>query len=236
MNELIVFLDGPVPATALEAVYSPGLVFLSYVVASIAAFTALDFAGRMVETRGSSTSFAHTSGWLLGGAMAMGAGIWCMHFVAMLAFRLPIPVQYDLPTTLLSMLFAMVISGFAMFVVSRPSLSIPRLLIGGVIMGLGICTMHYTGMIAMRLDAQVFYRPGWFALSIANAIVCSTIALWLVAYLGGGAHSSSTARGRTLYNILAAAMMGIAICGMHYTAMYATVCVSSGGAVAYMAV
>ena len=220
MGDLIVFLDGPVPETALQAVYNPWLVILSYIVASIAAFTALDFAGRMVESR---TDRVATYSWLLGGATAMGAGIWCMHFVAMLAFRLPLPVQYDLPTTLLSLLFAIVISGFALQVVSRHALSVRRLLVGGVIMGLGICTMHYTGMIAMRLDALILYRPGWFALSVVNAIVCSTIALWLVSYLGRAGQ-----RERTRYNIMAAMMMGVAICGMHYTAMYATVCVSTG--------
>src|SRR4051812_8662574 len=220
MGDLIVFLDGAVPANALKAIYNPGLIGLSYLVASIAAFTALDFAGRMVESRGNrAANFA----WLLGGATAMGAGIWCMHFVAMLAYRLPLPVRYDLPTTLLSMLFAIVISAFAMRVVSRLVLSVPRLLIGGVIMGLGICTMHYTGMIAMRLDAMIVYRPGWFALSIVNAIVCSTIALWLVSFLGKAAQ-----RERTRYNVMAALMMGIAICGMHYTAMYATVCLPVG--------
>src|SRR6185503_9933361 len=134
--------------TALKAVYNPGLVILSYIVASIAAFTALDFAGRMVESRSDRRAMY---GWAIGGATAMGAGIWCMHFVAMLAFQLPVTVNYDLPTTLLSMLFAIVISGFALRVVSHPSMSVRRLLIGGVIMGLGICTMHYTGMIAMRL-------------------------------------------------------------------------------------
>src|SRR5688500_13982886 len=216
MGDLIVFLDGAIPANALKAVYNPGLVALPYLVASIAAYTALDFAGRMVESRGNK---AATYSWLVGGAAAMGAGIWCMHFVAMLAYRLPLPVQYDLPTTLLSMLFAIVISAFAMRVVSRVGLSVLRLLIGGVIMGLGICIMHYTGMIAMRLDAMILYRPGWFALSIVNAIVCSTIALWLVSFLGGRADQ----RARTRYNVMAALMMGLAICGMHYTAMYATV-------------
>ncbi len=220
MGDLIVFLDGPVPGTEFIGVYNPGLVVLSYIVASLAAFTALDFAGRMVESRGDS---AKTFSWLVGGASAMGAGIWCMHFVAMLAFRLPIPVQYDLPTTLLSMAFAIVISGFAMLVVSHHALTPARLVVGGIIMGLGICAMHYTGMIAMRMDAQVYYRPGWFLLSIANAIVCSTIALWLVSFLGG-----TMKRVRARHNVLAALMMGVAICGMHYTGMRAMVCVATG--------
>ncbi|MDO8533751.1 MAG: MHYT domain-containing protein [Xanthobacteraceae bacterium] len=223
MGELIVFLDGPAPGYELKAVYSPGLVALSYIVASIAAFTALDFAGRMMENRGDRTA---AYSWLVGGACAMGAGIWCMHFVAMLAFRLPLPVRYDLPITLLSMLFAIIISGFALMVVNHRDVSRTRLLVGGVIMGLGICTMHYTGMIAMHMDAAILYRREWFLLSIVNAIVCSTIALWLVSFLGG---TTQRARTRTRYNVMAAMMMGVAICGTHYTAMYATVCVSTGG-------
>jgi NO-binding membrane sensor protein with MHYT domain len=221
MGNLIVFLDGLVPGYELAAVYYPWLVGLSYLVASIAAFTALDFAGRMMESRGDR---AATYSWLAGGASAMGAGIWCMHFVAMLAFRLPLAVHYDLPITLLSMLFAIVISGFALQVVNRKDLSNTRLFAGGVIMGLGICTMHYTGMIAMHVNAAILYRPEWFALSVVNAITCSTIALWLISFLG-----RPTQRRRTVYKVMAALMMGVAICGMHYTAMYATVCVARGG-------
>ena len=220
MGDLITFLDGPVPETALAATYNPALVVLSYVVASIAAYTAVDFAARMRESR---AGVGPVSGWLLGGAFAMGAGIWCMHFVAMLAFKLPIPVSYDLGTTLLSLAFAILISGFALIVVSRPPLTPLRLVAGGIVMGIGICTMHYTGMIAMRLDALVVYQPGYFALSVVNAIACSTVALWLVSFLGG-----LPQRAHFKYKVLAALVMGVAICGMHYTGMYATVCLSSG--------
>jgi diguanylate cyclase (GGDEF)-like protein len=220
VRDLLVFLDGPVPAASvLAASYNPALVVLSYVVASIAAFTAVDFASRMRESR---AGVGTVSGWLLGGAFAMGAGIWCMHFVAMLAFKLPIPVSYDLGTTLLSLAFAILISGFALIVVSRPPLTPLRLVAGGIVMGIGICTMHYTGMIAMRLDALVVYRPGFFALSVVNAIVCSTVALWLVSFLG-----ASPQRTHFKYKVLAALVMGVAICGMHYTGMYATVCLAS---------
>jgi diguanylate cyclase len=222
MGDLIVFLQGPVPPAALAATYNPALVVISYVVASIAAFTAVDFAGRMRESR---AGIGSVWGWLMGGAFAMGAGIWCMHFVAMLAYNLPIPVRYDLGETLLSLAFAILISGFALVMVSKPFQSHARLVAAGIVMGIGICTMHYTGMIAMRLDAAIVYRPGFFALSVVNAIVCSTVALWLVSFLGGSAQ-----RGRLKYKILAALVMGVAICGMHYTGMYATVCMSAGAA------
>jgi signal transduction histidine kinase/DNA-binding NarL/FixJ family response regulator len=218
VGDLIVFVNGPLPGVALDATYNPWLVALSYLVASAAAFTAMDFGARMRAARAEGRA---TIGWQVGGAFAMGAGIWCMHFVAMLAYGLPVAVRYDLATTLLSLLFAIVISGFALAIVSRQSLSPLRLVSAGAIMGAGIGTMHYSGMIAMRLDALVLYEPGWFLVSVLNAIVCSTVALWLIFFLG-------TRRDQARYQLLSALVMGVAICGMHYTGMYATVCVSTG--------
>ena len=220
MNDLILFVTGPLPGAALPAKYDPGLVALSYVVASLAAYTAIDLAGRVSEFRAESRRAA---AWLMGGAFAMGAGIWSMHFVAMLAYQLPIPVRYEPWTTLASMVAAILTSGFALYIVTHGVLSWRRLLIGGAVMGAGIGTMHYTGMAAMRLDALVMYYITPWLLSVVNAIVCSTIALWLVFRLG---------RSGILYQVLAALVMGVAIAGMHYTGMYAAVCVSTGQATA----
>jgi len=216
MNDLLLFVTGPLPGPALPATYDPGLVALSYIVASLAAYTAIDLAGRVSEFRAEPRRAA---AWLIGGAFAMGAGIWSMHFVAMLAYKLPIPVRYEPGITLASMLAAIVTSGFALYIVTRGTLSWRRLLIGGAVMGAGIGVMHYTGMAAMQLDALVMYYIAPWLLSIVNAIVCSTIALWLVFRLG---------RSGILYQVLAALVMGVAIAGMHYTGMYATVCVSTG--------
>jgi signal transduction histidine kinase/DNA-binding response OmpR family regulator len=189
------------------------------VVASLAAYTAIDLAGRVSEYRDEPRRAA---GWLLGGAFAMGAGIWSMHFVAMLAYKLPIQVRYEPWTTFASMVAAIATSGFALYIVTRGVLSWRRLLMSGAIMGAGIGTMHYTGMAALRLDALVLYYLGGWLLSIVNAIVCSTIAIWLVFRLGRGTNLALKA--------LAALVMGVAICGMHYTGMYATVCVTTGTA------
>ena len=215
MNELLQFVSGPLPGTVLPAKYDLTLVALSYVVASFAAYTAIDLAGRVSEFRAEPRRAA---AWLAGGAFAMGAGIWSMHFVAMLAFQLPVPVRYEPWTTFASMVAAIVTSAFALHIVTRGALSWRRLLIGGAVMGAGIGTMHYTGMAAMRLDALVMYYIGPWLLSIVNAIVCSTVAIWLVFRLGGSG---------TRNKMLAALVMGVAISGMHYTGMYATVCVSS---------
>jgi two-component system sensor histidine kinase/response regulator len=216
MDGLLQFVTGSLPGTELPAAYDATLVALSYFVASLAAYCAVDLAGQVREYRNEPRKALW---WLAGGAFAMGAGIWCMHFVAMLAYKLPVEVRYDLATTLLSLAVAIVISGFALVLVTRAKLSWSRLAVGGVIMGLGICTMHYTGMIAMRLDALVLYRPGPFLLSIVNAIVCSSVALWLVFWLD---------RTSFVNKALSALVMGVAICGMHYTGMYAAVCVSTG--------
>jgi diguanylate cyclase (GGDEF)-like protein/PAS domain S-box-containing protein len=216
MYDVLQFVTGPLPGTALPAKYNLALVALSYVVASLAAYTAIDLAGRVSEFRAEARRAAS---WLAGGGVAMGAGIWSMHFVGMLAYQLPIPIRYEPWTTFASMVAAVVTSAFALYIVTRDALSWRRLLIGGAVMGAGIGTMHYTGMAAMRLDALVMYHIAPWLLSVANAIVCSTIAIWLVFRLG-----ATSTRNKTL----AALVMGVAISGMHYTGMYATVCVSTG--------
>ena len=219
LGDLLPFVNGPLPGPVLPAQYDPWLVALSYIVASLAAYTAIDLAGRVSDYRGEPRRAA---AWLAGGAFAMGAGIWAMHFVAMLAYKLPISVRYEPWTTAASMVAAIATSGFALYIVTRGVLSWRRLLVSGAIMGVGIAAMHYTGMAALRLDALILYFIGGWLLSIVNAIVCSTIAIWLVFRLGGG--------NNLLLKGLAALVMGVAICGMHYTGMYATVCVTTGTA------
>jgi signal transduction histidine kinase len=216
---LVEFIDGPIPGAQLFATHDPGLAILSYVVACFAAYTAMDFAGRVVETSAAPRTARR---WLMGGACAMGAGIWGMHFIAMLAYRIPIPVRYDAGITLLSLAVGILLSGFALAAVTRASLPAPRLLAGGAVMGLGVVTMHYTGMGAMRMNAVMLYDPLLFALSVANAMVCSTIALWLVFRVGAQARDG----GQLRYRIVAAIFMGLAICGMHYMAINASVCIA----------
>src|ERR1700748_1031167 len=133
-------------APVLVGSYDYWLVALSLLVALVTSYAALDLAARVTANHG-----FHRAMWLWGGAFAMGSGIWCMHYVGMLAFRLPIPVYYHMPTVVVSLVAAIVASGIALFVVSRHLMTVTHLAAGSVLMGLAIATMHYTGMAAMRL-------------------------------------------------------------------------------------
>jgi PAS domain S-box-containing protein len=193
------------PGAGLHSTHDPGLVVLAIVVAILASFVALDLAGRIRETRGGSRV-----GWWLAGAVAMGGGIWSMHFIAMLAFQLGPRVTYDVATTVLSLVIAIVVSGLGLFVVYGQRGSWPAILGGGILAGAGIAAMHYTGMAAMRMAARLSYEPFLVGLSIAIAIAAATAALWL------------TLRPQRLWQQLGSAVvMGAAISGMHFTGMAA---------------
>src|SRR5580692_8050231 len=135
--------------TLLTGSYDDRLVALSILISVLAAYAALDLAARVTAARGWAR-FA----WLTGGATAMGMGIWSMHYIGMLAFSLPIPVRYNLPTVLVSLLAAVFASAVALYVVSRQSMGYAAAAIGSVFMGAGIAGMHYIGMEAMRLSAM----------------------------------------------------------------------------------
>src|SRR6266849_1757590 len=156
----------------LAGSYDDLLVALSIVIAILASYAALDLARRVTAAQGRARIL-----WLTGGATAMGFGIWSMHYIGMLAFRLPVPVQYDWPTVLLSLLAAILASAVALFVVSRREMGMGRAVLGSLFMGGGIAAMHYTGMAAMRLPAMTHYSTGVVALSVALAIVISLVAL-----------------------------------------------------------
>src|SRR5712692_3399830 len=135
--------------------YDSLLVVLSVVVAIVASYVALDLVSRVVASRVRIAARL----WMAGGAVSMGTGIWSMHFIGMLAFRLPIPMSYDVPTTLLSLLIAVLASGFALYLVSWGHLTLLRLAGAGVLMGIGNGPMHYTGMAAMRMAPPIRYQP-----------------------------------------------------------------------------
>ncbi|HVY91396.1 MAG TPA: MHYT domain-containing protein, partial [Bryobacteraceae bacterium] len=153
------------PHTALTGSYDYRLVGLSVLLAVLASWAALDLGGRVTAARGRTRLF-----WLAGGSFSMGMGIWAMHYVGMLAYSLPMPVLYDWPTVLLSLLAAVAASFVALFIVSRRSLGILSIALGGLLMGAGIASMHYIGMEAMRLAAMCQYSIPIVALSVVLAV------------------------------------------------------------------
>jgi PAS domain S-box-containing protein len=196
---------------ALTGTYQPGLVALSVVIAVLAAGAALDLTGRLTLARGQAKLV-----WLVGGALAMGLGIWSMHYTGMLAFRLPIPVRYHVPTVALSFLAAVFASGVALYVASGARMGVPRVAVGSLIMGAGIATMHYTGMAAMRLAATTEWNAALVALSVVIAVTVAAVALSLTFRHGHAPQAPSV--WRTAAN---AVVMGAAIPSMHYVGMAA---------------
>jgi len=196
----------------MAANYDQWLVILSVLIAVFASYTALDLAARVTLAEGRTAFY-----WLVGGAFSMGIGIWSMHFIGMLAFHLSIPLSYDVPITLASVLPAIAASGLALFMIRRGASDWRRLLMSGVLMGVGIVAMHYSGMAAMKMQPPIRYDPALFALSVMIAIVASVAALKIAS-----AFLASETGAKIVYQKLGSAVvMGLAISGMHYTGMAA---------------
>jgi len=188
------------------------LVALSYLVASAAAYTALDMADRVASVQRSRAR----SVWCWIGAFCMGGGIWSMHFVGMLAFEVPVIVRYDLMTTLMSLMIAVLVSRLAMGIISLPVLSRREYLQSGLLIGLGIAAMHYSGMAALRSVASQYYDPWWVLVSVVIAAAASWVALLLSVYFRG-----RNARAHKPLKLAASLTMGGAIVSMHFTGMAA---------------
>lgn len=196
-------------ATTITSTYDYRLVALSVVIAICASYAALDLAGRITAARNN-----QRLAWLFGGAIAMGTGIWSMHYTGMLAYHLSVPVYYHIPTVALSLLAAICASGVALFVVSRPHVSVVHVVAGSSLMATGICGMHYIGMDAMRLPAMHHWDTTFVALSIVLAVVVSLAALGLTFMFREDKPDKSA-------KIICSVIMGFAIPAMHYTAMAA---------------
>jgi NO-binding membrane sensor protein with MHYT domain/nitrogen-specific signal transduction histidine kinase len=204
-------------AVNLIGSYNYGLVALSVLIAIFASYAALDLAGRVTAARGWTRAV-----WLLGGASAMGTGIWSMHYIGMLAFILPIPVAYHWPTVLLSLFAAILASVIALYVGSRQKMGAFRALAGSVLMGGGIASMHYIGMAAMRLSAVCHFNSFLVVLSVVFAVLISLAALWITF------HFRDEKTGSGWEKLAGAVLMGTAIPVMHYTGMAAASFTPSG--------
>ncbi|MDR7102880.1 MHYT domain-containing protein [Croceicoccus sp. BE223] len=190
----------------VSGAYDPLLVGLSIFIAVFASFTGLSLARRMGAASGHARRI-----WLGTAAFALGGGIWSMHFVGMLAFSLPgMHSSYDPGITVLSFLFPIILTGFGLAIASQRNRSPARLGLAGLLMGSGVLAMHYLGMAAMQMPAGIVFDPLGVFWSIVIAIVASTIAVWLA--------FANHALG---HRVAASVAMGLAIAGMHYTAMSA---------------
>ncbi len=196
----------------LTTSYDPALVVLSILIAVLASYSALELAGRV---RGPLPGLRWA--WIGTAALVMGGGIWSMHFIGMLALRMDMAPQYGIPGTVVSLFVAILATGAAFFWVNRRRASQADVLPAGLLMGGGVAAMHYTGMAAMRMPATVAYDGWTVALSVLIAVVASTVALWLAL------------RTRSVsQKLLAAAVMGFAVYGMHYCGMLAATFTAHG--------
>lgn len=187
--------------------FSYGLVtpVVSYLMACVGAALGLRCTARALSAHGGRV------GWLLTAAIAIGSGIWTMHFIAMLGFRVEgSPVRYDVPLTLISLVVAIVVVGAGVFTVGYGKSPARSVLLGGIGTGLGVATMHYTGMAAVQVNGTVRYDMRLVAMSVVIAVAAATAALLIMLWV------------RTLSGAIGASMvMGVAVSAMHYTAMAA---------------
>ena len=191
----------PAAGSPLAGLYNPWLVTLSVMVSIFTATLALQMVD--LASRGADWLRVVT---IVTGSLALGSGVWAMHFIAMLAFNLCVPVEYDPLLTAISMLPSLAASAIALALISKPQISKAGLLAGGVLVGGGIGAMHYVGMAAMRMAPALSYDPWFFGLSIIVAVVLAVVALSI----------------RRRFGLLASGtVMGLAISGMHYTGMAA---------------
>ncbi|WP_151702423.1 EAL domain-containing protein [Nitrincola alkalilacustris] len=198
---------------AYHGSHAPGLVLLSVLIAILAAYTSFGYS-RLMRSPG--TAVNHRA-WHFSGAVAMGLGVWAMHFTGMVSFSLPVEVDYQISLTLISVVPAILAAYVTLSVITRREPSFSRIALGGLLMGGGIGVMHYTGMAAMVMAAERLYQPILFALSILIAVALATLALGIYSLLG------RRVQHQALLILLSSIIMGVAIASMHYVAMGATV-------------
>lgn len=213
-------------ASLLNGHYDFSLVALSLLIAIFASFMAFNVASQAAATSQPIRKYILLSA----GSIAMGGGIWAMHFLGMIAFELCTPVSYDINITLLSGIPGVAAAWVALFLMTKPQISFTEILIGGVLVGSGIGTMHYSGMAAMEMSPLLRYSPSLFLLSIVVAVCLAMLALWIKFGLSAASEKSAKGKKGTLGKkqtnfgrdaLVSSVVMGLAIAGMHYTGMSA---------------
>ncbi|WP_430448313.1 MAG: putative bifunctional diguanylate cyclase/phosphodiesterase [Pseudomonas piscis] len=205
----------------LHCTHNPVLVLLAYLVACAASFATLDMAERVSHVEQPSSQRL----WRWVGACCLAGGIWSMHFIAMLAFEAPLEIHYDLPLTLLSLFIALIAAWLAMNTLSHMQLPLWRYCLAALWIGLGISTMHYVGMAAMRSSASLYYDPRIMGLSLLVAIGCSLAALLLSRHLRDGSGIF-----HQLLKYTSSLVLGGAIVLMHFTGMWSMTLALPAGA------
>lgn len=206
-----------VPENVMTGEYIPYLVLISYIVSAFGSFIGLTLASSVFRCSSQKMKIMfHT-----GGAFALGAGVWSMHFIGMLAYDTHIDMSYDMTLTGISMLIAVLASFMALSVTWLERLKMWHIVTGSFMLGGAICGMHYIGMEAMKMDADLRYNPDLFVLSAVIAVLASGAALGVIFYLG-----RNDSRYIVLWRVLAGLVMGAAICGMHYAAMESAIFLS----------
>jgi PAS domain S-box-containing protein len=195
--------------TYLNASYNYGLVGLSVFLSNLSSYVAVESAARVALANG-----RHRYAWLGGGAVAIGVGIWSMHYIGMLAFILPVKAFYHVPTMIVSLIPAVAASLIALSTVSRSNLGPIRIAVASLMIGLGIAAMHFIGMSAMHLPAQAHWSAALVALSVLLAVLISMTALFLLFQLRDPKSSNR-------HKVAVILLMGLAIPVMHYTGMAA---------------
>ena len=223
LSQLPLVVDPPESSLLYVGNYDAPLVALSIGIAILSSYAVLLIAQLVAQRKDS--HFRRY--WVALGGLCMGAGTWAMHFTGMLAFSLPCTTTYDPLITGLSMIPGILASALTVSIISRKQASTRTLLIGGLLLGSGIGTMHYTGMAAYRMNGLIVYDAYLFALSLVIAILLAVLALWVKFYF-----SSREQKSRNSGQYLSAFIMGSAVSGMHYTAMAAAYFVRDGETVA----
>lgn len=215
MGEVVVLMFSPPESThiiILHGEYSVPIIILSIAIACCASYTAISMNQRMKEN-----SFFHKSFWLILSSLAMGLGIWSMHFIGMSAFMLPLQMEHDVLLTTISALPAVFFSYVAFAFANRAKHNtIFSTISAAVIMGLGISLMHYIGMMAMEMEAEHYYRIWPLLVSIIIAVLVSFVALFIFSKL-------QKYMGNRLIKLLTSILLGLAITSMHYTGMLSVV-------------
>ena len=196
----------------MQGTYTTWMVYLSVVIAIVVSYTSLNLASRVARAEGRAAVI-----WLTGGTVVMGIGIWSVHFIAVLALKLPIQLTYDVPTTIVSLWLSIITSGFALAIVSRPRVTITRLMFGAGVMGAGISAMLYSGISAIRISPALEYDSTLLLSSIAFSTGTSFAALWLAFKLRRGSSWQIV-----ISRVAAALVLGIAVAGVHYIGLAAT--------------